>query len=248
MSTAMAAPMAIQTVVDDVLDGAGGAALTGPLPADAAGIPSQPSVTVVALTVPLPAAGFTASGPSGGLACAAATDSAITSNDNTSRPKSRAIGFCAEVLICSPLDASAAVPARPATSLSDESVSLSPPHSEYAQDLPCGNIGKHVSDRVNSRWLDTEVAPPTMGAGADVQRTRRGPSRSQAPGTDQTLVPSLSQRRHLLGAALSANTFANTRREAVEMDGLVGSVWRLRHPCRHGLSPHLRPWRSRRRP
>ena len=55
MSTATAAPMAIQTVVDDVPDGGGCAALTMPLPADVAGIPSQPSVTVAALTMPLPA-------------------------------------------------------------------------------------------------------------------------------------------------------------------------------------------------
>ena len=64
-STATAAPMAIQTVVDDVPDGAGGAALTVPLPADAAGMPSQPSVTVAALAVPLPAdAGGVPSQPS----------------------------------------------------------------------------------------------------------------------------------------------------------------------------------------
>ena len=44
MSTATAAPTAIQTVVDDVPDEAGRQRLTVPLPADAGGTPSQPWV------------------------------------------------------------------------------------------------------------------------------------------------------------------------------------------------------------
>ena len=168
---------------------------------------SQPSTTATALVLlaanvddpPVPVEGSR-------MACDAGTASATASNANRSRPENRAIRFCVEVLMSSPLDADTDLSGVVGALLERRMVSLPPPHDEHTSSLAPGLINKHVQHRVNMRTAAGQVesvpeaaAAPCRAARAR-QEGRRWGGGDVGPGPDRYRCTSRSQPARLSAA------------------------------------------------